>query len=727
MDASSHGSRIRFGKFEVDLRSGELRANGQRIRIQPQPIKVLALLLERPGELVTREELRKRLWPGELYVDFEHGLNRSINKLRRALLDEASSPIYIETLSTRGYRFIAPVELIRASSVAEFETTPPQSAATSSAGNSGRKRGLIFTAGCLVIVAVVIGSAWRPHHSLAGSSTISRRLSPVPLVTFANGQQWHPAFSPDGSRIAYSLGTREGWYLEVKDSDGDTHVRLTRQPAGFPPGPAWSPDGRQIAFVRADETDDRGIFIISAIGGPEKKLRSLAPWRTPQRVLSWSPDGQWIAFADQAPLGSSAMAKSRIPNAIYLISPRTFETRQLTQPDLGDYGDTVPTFSPDGATIAFVRTRADSHGEIYTIPAEGGTPRRLFTDGLLTNGLTWSADGKWIIYDRSLAGGFQLWRVTATGSDAQPLDIPSNGEDLGSPTVWHDRLAYESHHWMRTVGRIALNGSHQVSFDTPVASTRHEKEGKYSSDGKHIAFISDRTGAEELWMTDSDGANPVQLTHLNTPLSDLSWAPRGNAIALITDSGKIFLVSLENAAPRLLLGGLPSFDDSRPTVAFSRNGEFLYVLSQPGNTETSFDLLKVPVAGGAPLKVMSDGITNFAESMDGRTLFFSREDGQGLWNREDGLWKRPSDGGPAQFLGPASFGRWDIGPDGIYLLTRQDSIEQYSLKGKRLRTVAKLNHVAAWTPLSISPDGRWALFGYSQKMTTEIDVVQGFH
>ncbi|WP_109485424.1 beta-propeller fold lactonase family protein [Occallatibacter savannae] len=112
MDASSPNSRIRFGKFEVNLHSGELRKQGYRIRIQPQPLKVLAVLLERPGELVTREELRKRLWPGELYVDFELGLNRSISKLRRALLDDASSPIYIETISTRGYRFIAPVEFV---------------------------------------------------------------------------------------------------------------------------------------------------------------------------------------------------------------------------------------------------------------------------------------------------------------------------------------------------------------------------------------------------------------------------------------------------------------------------------------------------------------------------------------------------------------------------------------------------------------------------------------
>lgn len=112
MLAPSHDGRVRFGPFELDLSCNELRKRGHRIRIQQQPLRVLALLMERPGHLVTRDELRSRLWPNGLYVDFEHGLNRSVNKLRRALLDSADSPRYIETLPTLGYRFIAPVEMV---------------------------------------------------------------------------------------------------------------------------------------------------------------------------------------------------------------------------------------------------------------------------------------------------------------------------------------------------------------------------------------------------------------------------------------------------------------------------------------------------------------------------------------------------------------------------------------------------------------------------------------
>jgi TolB-like protein len=101
---------IRFGFFEVDTRSGELRRKGSKVNLQEQPFQALVLLLERPGEVVTREELNKRLWPANTFVDFERGLNKAINKLRAALGDNAEKPCYIETLPQRGYRFIAPVE-----------------------------------------------------------------------------------------------------------------------------------------------------------------------------------------------------------------------------------------------------------------------------------------------------------------------------------------------------------------------------------------------------------------------------------------------------------------------------------------------------------------------------------------------------------------------------------------------------------------------------------------
>jgi cholera toxin transcriptional activator len=110
MPEASSGKVVRFGTFEVDLVSGELRKNGTRIRLQEQPFRVLAMLLERPGEMVTREDLRSQLWPGDTFVDFDHGLNTAVNKLREALSDAAANPRFVQTVARRGYRFIAPVQ-----------------------------------------------------------------------------------------------------------------------------------------------------------------------------------------------------------------------------------------------------------------------------------------------------------------------------------------------------------------------------------------------------------------------------------------------------------------------------------------------------------------------------------------------------------------------------------------------------------------------------------------
>src|SRR5215471_10068372 len=103
--------RLRFGVFEVDLRAGELRKHGLQVRLQEQPFEVLVMLLEHPGEVVTREELQKRLWPADTFVDFDHGLNKAINKIREALGDSADTPRFVETVARRGYRFLADVKV----------------------------------------------------------------------------------------------------------------------------------------------------------------------------------------------------------------------------------------------------------------------------------------------------------------------------------------------------------------------------------------------------------------------------------------------------------------------------------------------------------------------------------------------------------------------------------------------------------------------------------------
>jgi DNA-binding winged helix-turn-helix (wHTH) protein len=127
MSVNSSSSIVRFGTFELDLQTGELRHAGQRVKLQEQPFQVLATLLEHPGKMVTREELRRKLWPEDTFVDFDHSLNAAIKRLRDALGESADAPVFIETLARRGYRFIAPVNGSSGLSGTAIASTPERS------------------------------------------------------------------------------------------------------------------------------------------------------------------------------------------------------------------------------------------------------------------------------------------------------------------------------------------------------------------------------------------------------------------------------------------------------------------------------------------------------------------------------------------------------------------------------------------------------------------------
>lgn len=734
IEKSSPIQRLRFGSFEATPSTGELRKHGVRLKLHNQPFQVLAMLLERPGELVTREEIQRKLWPSGTFVDFENGLNSAVNRLRDVLGDSADQPRFIETIPRQGYRFLPDVvsDQINNAHPAKIDHRPANNFQTEastfsplqdiSPTRTSWNLKLSLVAMALFIIAIGPSVLRSPGGSTPAAATlVDQKLHPLPLVTYGDGAQWLPAFSPDGSRIAYSWATAAGWYLEVKQIGSDTRVRLTKTAAKFPPGPTWSPDGKRIAYVRADALDDRGIFIISAMGGPERKLRSLAPWRVPQRMVNWSPDSKWIAFSDEYEPEKVQKTKPRGPNAIYLISPETLETRRLTDPG-EDFGDSAPAFSPDGTTIAFVHTTADSHDQICTVPVAGGTPRIVVTEGLWTNGLTWTADGKSLVFDRSFAGGFSIWRAPASGGQLRRLDLSESRGNLLEPTLWHDSLAYEAHDSVRTVSRIPLNSTKSEIPQTPVASTRSDRAGRYSPKGDRIAFISDRTGKEELWIADVDGSNTLQLTHLETTLSDIAWAPDGKFVAVSAMLGNVFLVSVETGESRLVFTGPAFTDETSSNLAFSRNGQFLYVVSQPGTGDT-YELLKVPLLGGAPERILDGIITNVSESPDGKTIFYSLAGS--LTNRNSlGVWRRPTQGGAAQFVANAP-GLWDIGARGLYIESGSKTIERYNLSGKHLQTMAKLRPFAFHSPMSISPDGLWALLGYEPRQAIEIDVVRG--
>ena len=276
---------VRFKNFEFDLLTRELHRNGRLIKLHGHPIEVLAILLERHGELVTREELQKKLWPKGTFVDFEQILNNSIRMLREALGDRAEAPQHIETLPRLGYRFIAGVtttpELPNGAAKSNGEATEPQNnanglaqVAESQASGPLRKRRLLI-AGTVVGLAVAVSAAsvvyLQKRHAaipnqIGGQTVLEFKIEPI---TNAPGTAKLPAFSPNGREVAFLWDGPERRYFDVYVQRLGTDIppRITHSTDNTIGALAWSPDGNQIAFSRCGGRND-GAFVISSLGVP---------------------------------------------------------------------------------------------------------------------------------------------------------------------------------------------------------------------------------------------------------------------------------------------------------------------------------------------------------------------------------------------------------------------------------------------------------------------------
>src|SRR5690242_17647329 len=286
----------RFGAFEVEGRTAELRRNGVAIRLQEQPSQLLLYLLQHAGEIVTREDLRAQLWPADTFVDFDHALNTAVMKLREAVGDSSEKPLYIQTLPRKGYRFVAPVTALPATNgrrVAALRADEPAVEEAGPSSMSGNPQGTMpalttpesIRAGSPLVggsadeprarlsqavgsqIAVIVTAAillaaavffyLRPKPAIAPARALTR-------ITFDEGLQSDPTWSPDGRYIAYSANrgdTTNIWMQQI--SVGDP-IQITTGP-GPNWQPDWSPDGRYIAY-RSD-AGEGGIFVIPALGG----------------------------------------------------------------------------------------------------------------------------------------------------------------------------------------------------------------------------------------------------------------------------------------------------------------------------------------------------------------------------------------------------------------------------------------------------------------------------
>jgi len=700
---------VRFDMFEVDLRAGELRKQERRIKLQEQPFRVLALLLERSGQVVTRDELRQSLWPADTFVDFDHGLNSAVARLREALSDSADKPCFIETVAKRGYRFIAHID-----AVAPAGTVPIAVPSVQDKAQLGRYAPGKIGVGAVAFLALLCAIGLWAFYRQNAESPLAL-IEVVPLVGL-RGFQATPAFSPDGSLVAFreSDGAHNtGIYTALVG--GEKSVRLTGDPGDC--CPTWSPDGRQIAFARYDHKT-LSIYIVPALGGMERRV-----YRGPASMgagLAWSPNGKFLAFPE-------ATTTDPPRSWISLLSLADSSTRALTVPP-GDSRDHEPAFSPDSAQVAFVRsTVAGVSNDVFVMPASGGQAKRLTFDNRPIMGPpTWTADSREIVFSSDRAVTTGLWRVSATGGLPRPVAGPVGEAAWPSIPSRGNTLVYEQGVAKLNIWRLDLKDPkhHQRPPSVSISEKGDKARPDLSPNGKTIAFESNRLGFWDIWTCDNNGSNCAQITSLHGTAGRARWSPNGHYIAFEfhpKERSEIYIVEVPGGVPRLLTT-IPGADNLSP--GWSRDGKWLYFASKRGSEP--FQLWKIPVQGGSPIKLTKNGGISPVESPDGRFLYYSKYE-------EGGVWRMPLQGGPeTEVLNEVEGGGWPdwaLSSDGIYFL-RYDkfphvSIQFFEFATHKTTPIWSLGKEPGWG-LSMSRDSKSIVYVQKEFAESNIMLVKNF-
>lgn len=725
----------RFSVFELDVCTGEFRKKHVKVRLPQQPLQVLVALLEHPGELVTREQLKRRLWPNDTFVDFDHSLNAAVNRLREVLTDSADTPRFVETLPRRGYRFIAPV-----TSDGPPAEDPPRASVTGLTESPDppipsaiRNRRIWYGVAAACVLLLALGARFGADFSGASAHIGQPPLQAVPLTTF-EGEEHSPTFSPDGTQIAFS------WDGENLDNV-DIYVQVIGEPralrlTGDPSSeirPAWSPDGRRIAFIRGTSSvpsaytaEGESVYVVGPLGGPVRKIADFS--NVNANGLAWWPDSKSLVVADRA------SPEDRL--RIYRVFVDSGQKQLLSSPVDPAADDRFPAISPDGKTLAFAEGTS-AREQIYLLPMAGGLPRRLTADIGPIYGLTWTANSRGIVYSRAMVDGQwpSLWRISVAGGETQ--ELASLGHRVYAPSISRqgDKLAFER----------GLEDSNLWSYDLPSAtkplaaqrivfSTEIDAAPQISPDGTRIVFSSTRTGNCDLWICRRDGSNQEQLTFFGEAHAGSSrWSPDGRQIAFDAAPGgerDVFVISAEGGSPRRLTD--EAGDDSRPS--WSRDGKWVYFNSSRGG---AFQIWKVPAEGGQAVRVTQGGGYQPFEDPAGRYLYFAKG------RQESSVWRTPLGSGQTgqeemvlQDLPLAGFrGEWDIAEEGIYFVQCKVRSEHRSgcvLNLFRLST-GKVEQVMdlkappfGATPLDIAPDGKSFLYVQHDARGSDLMLVEGF-
>jgi Tol biopolymer transport system component/predicted Ser/Thr protein kinase len=595
----------------------------------------------------------------------------------------------------------------------------------------------------LGIIAVAIAVAWA-RWSRTG-------IPPAPMqvlsVTGLDGYEMMPSLSPDGNEVAFA------WNGDKDRSNVDVYVSIVGAPtvhrvtthAAMDVFPRWSPDGRQIAFVR-EWTDHAGrVYVVSPLGGPERKLSDFDAHFDRAAMfgdLSWSPDGRYVAAA------RSSTQREGESTGIYLLPVRGGEPRLVSQAK-APASDRDPAISHDGRRLAYLSCGNCCWGDcdVMTVELDAelrpmGAPRRLTSMNSQMEGLAWTRDDRSLVFRRLTGRLYYLWRIDVAGRNPpERIEVTGVGARRPSTVPSRDRLVYGRVTDDYDIYRVGATGSGHA-FNR---SSFPDFQAAYSPDGTQIAFCSVRSGdMSRVWVARADGSEPRQLTS-DMQGSQLlpSWSPDGRALAFVSvanDQHHIWTIDVEGANLRQITSGTGTYDHP----SWSRDGAWIY-FSKAGASRTSssrvnfsnVNIWRTPAAGGPAEQVTQSGGVRGAETADGKALVYQPgEDRSGLPVLVTSLSRRS----PRQLV-PCAYG-FSVGTRGVYyypcrpegppvVLGSQKPmdvrlIDPATGRDRAVATLPDLSYGAVFWGPHVSPDGSTILYTKVVNRGEDLMMIENF-
>jgi Tol biopolymer transport system component/DNA-binding winged helix-turn-helix (wHTH) protein len=528
-----------FGVFELDLDARQLRKAGRRLRLAPQPLQLLAILLERPAEVFTRDELRQRLWGADTYVDFDRSLNKAIGTLRDVLNDDADAPRYIETLPRVGYRFIAPLN----SSSVDSTVVGPKADTTDAIRAASSFRWAIWLGAIAAIIAVAAVATWTFDIAAVPRIVGTRQLSQSPRAK--------STLLTDGQRVFFTeqtAGRATAVELTIKGGDA-VALPITLENALLED---ISPDGSEFLVAKptsAHREQDPELWRVSAAGGLVQRVGDVRA-----SAAAWSPRGDRIVYASGLELFVAA-PDGREARRLVTVSARVQRLR----------------WSPDGSVIRCDLTEPGNASSIWEVSASGERLRPLLPGWNATpreGGGSWTGDGRYYVFRADREGVSNLWALREQrglfAARRAPVQLTFGPIDMRAAAPSRDGSSVFAI-GRQSQGELVRYNASSHEF-VPFLSGLSAEGVAPSRDGQWLAYVRFPEGT--LWRSRVDGTASIQLTWPPLRAGVPQWSPDGRQIAFtaaVAGQGtKMYIVNAEGGTPRQLLPAAPSDHEFSP-------------------------------------------------------------------------------------------------------------------------------------------------------------------